>query len=246
MAEVAPGTAYVTNLFKENFAGGIVSVVDLESGTVTGTIDVGDNPEGVAVVGDRAFVANHGFGGGTTVSILDTVTDTVISTVDVDCDGPRFLLADQDDEVFVFCTGQTLFDDNFNVIGETSGAIRILDGTTGAILDRIEIDGRLGASGPGQDAYHSAEAREIYVVQDATTVQRLDTRTNDIATTLELPGDPIGALAYDAVAQQLYVGRVAGFTEQGDVTLHDRTGAQVGQFTAGIAPAFIDFRVEAR
>ncbi|MEM1125830.1 MAG: DUF5074 domain-containing protein [Bacteroidota bacterium] len=247
MAQVDADKAYVTNLFKENFAGGIVDVVNLQTGTVTSTFDVGDNPEGVAVVGDRAYVANHGFGAGSSVSVIDTDTDTVIETVDVDCAGPRFVMAgDIQDDVFVICTGRTLFDADFNPVGEVPGALRILDAQTGAVIDRLDLDTQLGASGPGQDAYWAQAANELYVVQGPTTVLRFDTRTGALVGTLELPGDPIGAVAYDAQAERLYVGRVASFTESGSVTIHDRDGVQVGSFVAGIAPTFIDFRVEDR
>src|SRR5690554_1742235 len=56
--------AYVTNLYTAS-----VSVLDLKNFKETGSIAVGQNPEGIAVVGTKAFVANSGFGSGNTVSI---------------------------------------------------------------------------------------------------------------------------------------------------------------------------------
>lgn len=238
-----PGTrAYVTNLYGApgSFTGGKVSVVDLAGQKKVKDIDVGDNPEGLTYVGDRLYVANHGFGAGRSLTVIDTKTDTVTGSVDVDCDGPRFLAADGDDEVWVFCTGTTLYDDNWQEIGRTNGAVRVLDGATGAIVDRIDLEGPVGTPGPGQDAFHAPEARVIYAVVNGRTLARFDTRTNTRAGTVgPLEGAPIGAVAYDARAERLYVGRVPGFSERGTVTIHDRTGAQVGSFAAGVAPAFI-------
>lgn len=244
MVQGLDGKAYVTNLFGDagSYSGGKVSVLDLPGTRKLKDIPVGDNPEGLARVGHRLYVANHGFGAGRTVTVIDTATETVVQTIDVGCDGPRFLAADAENEVYVLCTGQTLYDGNFNVVGETKGAVRILNGATGAVTHRIDLDGRISTIGPGQDAFFAPEADELYVVQDGHTVLRFDTRTNTRTATIgPLPGAPIGAVAYDVTSERLYVAHVPGFTERGTVTLHDRTGAEVDRFTAGIAPAFFLF-----
>jgi DNA-binding beta-propeller fold protein YncE len=247
LAAAGPDKLYVTSFYEENFTGGKVTVLDLTTGTKGAEIAVGDNPEGIAVAGTRAYVANHGFGAGRTVTVLDTQADAVVETLDVDCDGPRFVAVDAQEEVWVFCTGNTLYDDDFNVIGETPGAVRVLDGATGQIRARFDLDGRIGTEGPGQDAFYAPGAEEAYAVEDGETILRFDTAANRLAATLgPLAGDPIGAVAYDDGSGRLYVGRVAGFTDAGAVTLHDREGALQGSFPAGIAPTFITFLQEVR
>ncbi len=240
---VATGTmAYVTNLWgaSGSFTGGNVTVIDLVRNEAVQEIPVGNNPEGLAVVGRRLHVANHGFGEGSTVNIIDLTTHVVIDTVDVDCDGPRFVIADADDEVFVFCTGRTVFDEDFNVIGETDGAVRVLDGRTGEILKRLAIDGRIGTEGPGQDAFYAAETGRIYAVKDQSTVLVFDTGRNvQVGDIGPFPGDAIGAVAFDEQREHLYLGRSSGFVESGSVTIHTEDGEQVGAATAGIAPAYI-------
>ena len=59
-----------------------------------------------------------------------------------------------------------------------------------------------------------------------------------------LSGDPINAVAYDAVGDALYVGRLdpdAPFTAEGSVTIHERNGAETGRFSAGVVPGHIAF-----
>ncbi len=238
-------TAYVTNLFgaSGSFTGGKVTVIDLDVHEKTNEIEVGDNPEGMALVDDRLYVANFGFGEGSTVSVIDLGSEAVVDTIDVDCDGPRFLVADADDEVFVFCTGRTIFDENFEPIGETDGAVRVLDGATGAVVERLAIDGRIGAEGPGQDAFHAEEDGKIYVVKDRRSVLVYDTNGNRRVGELgPFEGDPIGAVAYDVERERLYLGRVAGFVEAGAVTIHSADGTELDRFTAGVAPTFVTFR----
>lgn len=237
-------TAYVTSLYGApgSFSGGLVTLLDLGAHEKIGEIAVGDNPEGMALVGDRLYVANFGFGEDSTVSVIDVEAEEVVETIDVDCDGPRFLVVDADDEVFVFCTGRTIYDENFEPIGETDGAVRVLDGLTGGILERHEIDGRIGTDGPGQDAFHDEASRLIYVVRDASTVLVFDTDGNQpIREIGPFDGDPIGAVAYDGELERLYLGRVAGFVEAGEVTIHGDDGSELGRFTAGVAPAYIAF-----
>ena len=239
------GKAYVTNQYGApgSFTGGSVSVIDLATNAKLKDVAVGDNPEGLALAGDRLYVTHHAFGAGRTVWVLDTRTDTVVDTVDVGCDGPRAVFADRDGDVVVFCTGQTLYDEQFNEVGETNGAIRVLDGATGAVVRRIDLDGRIGTVGPGQDAYYAPETGEIFAVLDGRTILRFDTGRDELSGEIgPFDGDGVGAVAYDAAAGRLYVGRVPGFTERGAVTIHDRRGVQVGSFTAGIAPTFITFR----
>lgn len=245
MVDGPGGRAYVTNQYGAagSFTGGSVSVLDLASNTKRKDIPVADNPEGLALAGNRLYVTHHVFGNGRTISVIDVETEAVVDTIDVDCDGPRAIFADREGDVFVFCTGKTLYDDAFNVIGETNAAVRVLDGETGAILKRIEIDGRIGTPAPGQDAFYASGSNEIYAVKDEHTVLRFDTARNVLAGQIgPLEGGTIGAVAYDAASEVLYVAHVPSFTERGTVTLHDRGGALVGSFTAGVVPSHIAFR----
>lgn len=245
MARVGPSTAYVTNLFSGGgFSGGSVTVLDLDAQTASRTVEVGSNPEGIAVVGDRAFVANNGFGAGSTVSVLDTETHRVVDSVEVDCDGPRIAHADGDGEVWIFCSGNTTYDQDGNVTGRTDGAVRILDGETGNLLKRIAVDGQIRTAGPGQDAHHSPETRRIYAVRDAESILRFDTSENSGPDTLSVPqGESIGAVAYDPGEDVLYVGRVPSFSERGTVQRIDPASGTVrGTFAAGVAPSHITFR----
>lgn len=245
MAPVDESTAYVTNLYSgSGFGGGSVTVLDLAARETVTTVEVGDNPEGIAVVGNRAFVANHGFGRDSTVSILDVESHRVLDRVDVDCEGPRSLHGDRDGEVWVFCTGRTTYDQDGNVTGRTDGAVRILDGSTGSVQQRISLDGQVRTAGPGQDSYYSEAARAVFAVLDASRIVRFDTDTDSGPTAVAQPeGADVGAVAYDAAEGILYVGRSPGFTQSGSVQRIDPDGGGlVGSFPAGVAPSQIVFR----
>lgn len=235
---VSHDKAYVSNLIFG--APGTVSVIDLTSNTVTSTIGVGNGPEDIVVLGNRAVVANFGFGDDTTITVLDTDGDHVTETKDVGCDGPRFLAADAEDEVWVFCTGKTEYNDDFTeIIDQTNGEVVVYNATIDTEVARFPLDVQLGSSAGtlGQDVYHEPATQEVFAVA-GTTILAFDTATNTTADPIELAGTvPVSGIAYDAETDRFYVGRTPGYTEAGSVTLHDRTGAEVGSFDAGVAPA---------
>ncbi len=248
---------FVTNLYGDaaTFSGGTVSILDLKRNVKLRDVAVGDNPEGIGVATGRVYVANSGFGYGTNVSVLNAATGLLAATIDVDCDGPRSIAVDAEDEVWVFCSGQTMYDAGGNVTGQTNGAVRVLEGATGRIIARIAVDGQIGSASLGQDVFYSAAAQEVYVVLDAERIARFSTRTNlfeALITSATLTGGaagtpaPIGAIAYDAQQQRLYVGRVPDFTTAGRVTLHQRDGTPTTSFSAGVVPTFILFRESVR
>ncbi len=241
LAFSGPTTAYVTNLYGAvgSFAGGVVSVLDLTTGTVVKNIPVGENPEGITVAGDHVFVANHGFGADSTVTVISASSNTVIKTLDV-CQGPRTLLVDRQDDVWVFCTGRTLYDEDYNEIGKTNGAVDVISSTTLERTGQIAIVGQFGAAAFGQDAVYNDDNQEIFVVVNESGIMRIDTQTNlPSALAVSSAAGPISSVAYDKVRGRLYVGRVPAYDAPGTVTIHNRSGAQTGSFTAGIIPTYI-------
>ncbi len=235
--------AFVTTLFDESLDdGGLFALAD---GGTERAVRLGGNPDGIALVGDRLYVANFDFGSGSTVTVLDAATLEETGRIDMGCDGPRFLFVDEQSEVIAVCTGRTTFDDEGNVTEQTNGAFVVLDGATGAVTGRTDLPTPVGTASVGQDAEYAPEAEEVVAVYNgARTLYRFDTASNTLDATLDLGGDPINAVAYDAVGDALYVGRLDPdnpFTAEGTVTVHERDGAQTGSFGAGVVPSHIAF-----
>lgn len=230
---------FVTTLFDEAFDDG--GIVALDGGEVAAETQIGGNPDGVAVVGQRVYVANYDFGAGRTVTVLDTETLAEVERIEVGCDAPRLLFVDAQEEIVVVCTGATDFDTNET----TNGAVVVLDGASGDIVTRVALPTPVGTASVGQDAQYAAGTEEVHIVYDAgRTIYRFDTASNALTATLDVGGAQINAVAYDALGGALYVGRLdpdAPFTARGSVTIHDRDGTETGRFDAGVVPSHIAF-----
>ncbi|MGB2958789.1 MAG: DUF5074 domain-containing protein, partial [Bacteroidota bacterium] len=93
IAFVSDTLALLTNLYDAS-----VSVLGIVSRSVVGRIPVGPNPEGIAVSSGKAFVANSGFGGGNTVSVINLTTLAVSSTITV-ADNPADVVRTSDGHI---------------------------------------------------------------------------------------------------------------------------------------------------
>lgn len=229
---------FVTRLFASD-----VAVVNLDSRTLERTIPVGQNAEGVVVVGNQVVVANSNFGNGTTLTFASVDGSGTPANVNADCEGPRLMAVDRENELWVFCTGATVYNASFTeIIRQSNGAVRVFNAASRQIVARFDLDVQLGTSGPGQDIYYSDDAQEVYAVLRDRRILRFNTRTNQAAGVMgPVQGDAIGAVAYDAGAEELYLGRITGFATAGYVTVHARNGLEIRRFPAGIAPSAIVF-----
>jgi YVTN family beta-propeller protein len=226
----------VSNLFDNT-----VSMLSVTSGTTVASVGVGVNPEGITVHGGLAYAANHGFGEGATVSVIDIATAAVVQTLILACDGPRFVFFDREEEMWTVCTGKTMYDAEYNVVGTTNGAVLVVDPASGQTQTRFDLEDMVSTAGPGQDAFYSEGAEMLFVIANSDRILRFDTAQNrSLATIGPIAGAPLGAVAFDDVDQRLYVGRVPGFTQAGRVTVMQPDGTVAGEFSVGVAPSHIE------
>lgn len=249
--------ALVTNLSPFGEAGpepAVVSTIDLETGSVDAeAVEVGIYPEGIAVLGDRAYVANSGnLGDGRTLSVIDVESKTAIGSIDLGCDGPNEVFADPDDEIIVVCEGKVVYNDDFTeIIEQTPGQIVVVNATTESVATRSVLPTPAGSENGSQTAYFDATAGELYVIDSASgSVYRFGTDSHAVTATLHVPeaDDLVGlsAVAYDRSTQSLYVARLArgaggfpDFSAAGAVVVLDRSGKAIDRFAVGPTPSHI-------
>jgi YVTN family beta-propeller protein len=101
-AASAKGKVYVSS------TDGTVSIIDTTSLTITASINVGSNPEQLAVSGDKLFVTNSGGYNfpnyDSTVSVINLINNTAGTKIKVGLN-PRKIVADNSGNLYVVVTG---------------------------------------------------------------------------------------------------------------------------------------------
>lgn len=131
-----------------------IAKIDYQTGTIAHEVEVGKSPEGILIVGDKAYIACTGFDWDTyqydpgKVSVYDIPGDSVISQINVGLN-PQYLALDAQGRVHVVCTG-----DYWSIFGR----VYIIDTSADTVVDSIFLGGTPGqiTIGPDNIAYMSA------------------------------------------------------------------------------------------
>ena len=184
-------------MYVTNFIDGTVSVIDTNTNTVIAKpIKVEDSPqgmEGIAYdpVNKRMyvnvfdnFVVNNTIFGNSTVSVIDTTTNTVNDTIPAD--SPFGIAYDPvNKRMYVANVGDT---------------VSVIDTTTNTVNDTIPV-----GDFPQHIAYDPVNER-IYVTNlNNHTVSVIDTNTNTVIGKQIQVGDGPSGIAYDPVNERMYV-----------------------------------------
>ncbi len=227
--QVTADKAYITD---GNYAGNVY-VVNLNTLEIDGEIPVGKGPENIVRAADLIYVANSGgWDSDSTVSVIDPQGDVVVKTITVG-DHPTDLAVDADLNVWVLCKGKVLYDNNWNVIGETDSRLVKIN-TIDFSSDKIFIVGvtgdffnpvRLTAGKDGTYLFY-AEAGGIYKMG-----------INDTSTPGQafIPGSFYG-LEVDPDTGNVLALKANGFDAGGRAYIYTFEGRLVDSLDVGIAP----------
>ncbi len=219
------GKLYVTNLF-----GNSVSVINAESYQIETTIPVGANPEEIAVVGTKAFVANSGFGSGNTVSVIDLASNQVTNTLRVG-DNPNAFAEDKDGDLHVLCTGRWPAWGDTTDQG-TNGGIYIIDPTALTVNDSLLVE--------GHPSELTCDQEGTGYFLNGGVLNRYSTSTNQL-----LDNDLVSGWYYsvevDPVSQQIFCLDAKDYVQDGSLRIFSIAGDSLETHTVGIIPGGVTF-----
>ncbi|MGD9900588.1 MAG: YncE family protein [Calditrichaceae bacterium] len=220
------GSALVTNLYANS-----VSIIDLSNLHLTGSIPVGLNPEGIAISGNKAYVANSGFGSDNTVSVIDIDSQSVIKSIKVG-DYPTVIETDIQGNLQVMCSGDN--GDWSDPNDDTNGSIYVIDPVSDIVIDSLIIQGhpsRLSVEG-GETAFYLDGFFGNVMFYPA------ENRISDPQ--IFVPGLYYG-IRYEPRAQQLFVLDALDFVQNGLLKIYDKNGSRLNEFEVGIGPGSLTF-----
>lgn len=131
-----------------------VTVLDLNTNKVTGSIKVGKGPEGLLIYNGKLYVANSGgFETDNTISVIDLKSNTVVKTITVE-NNPKTLVLDKNNNIWAVCAGYTTKGALCKINPSTYDVTKIdIEGFNpdriqiNSTMDRIYYGASMGASG---------------------------------------------------------------------------------------------------
>ena len=221
---VTPSKAYVTNMDST------VSILDLGAGAEVNRLTVGTFPEGIIASGELIYVLNGGFGYGTTISVINMLTDSVVRTI-LTPYGPSYGLVTSAGFIHVVCTGYQNFSDPLD---QSPGALLTLNASTGSVIDTLWFngvagklasagDGTLFILGPG-----SGGTQSVWKVSGGASPATLS------------PALVVGSyygIGVDPERLELYLALPGDFVSNGRVEVRSLSGSFVREYVSGIGVA---------
>lgn len=200
-AVLAQPFAYVTN----SGDGSAVTVLDLATNSIKATIPVGQNPNGIAVsaMSKRAYASLIGT---SSVAVIDTSIDAVITTIPLP--GSGYIAAVSGDAERVY-------------VSVGFAGVAVIDATTNSVATTIPISGayRLALSPDGSRLYVATQSGGVAVV---------DTSTNTVVNTISM------SAAYGVAANPLGT-RLYVVAQTGILVFDAATGAPIASIPMDIS-----------
>lgn len=206
-----------------------VSKVNYRTGQIEKSVQVGTYPEGIIMKSSKIYVANSGLGGGTTVSVIDLMTETVTKTIDVGLNPINLGLADNG-YLYVVCTG------TYDTVGP-KGSVYKIDPASDSVTDSL-----VTGDNPGEFVI---VGNTMYVLNDEG-VAKINLATMTVENPVLISGISVNpiygiiySIGYDALTKNLLLGNPKDFSQNGEVVIMTTAGAEVERFNTGINPGQI-------
>lgn len=220
--------AYVTE-WVEYGEPGQISVIDLNTYTVTKTIAVGPLPEQLTLVNGKLYAA---ISGADEVLVINTTTDAIEKTIAVS-DSPRELAVDMHASVWVLSSGRTVYNADWSIdySRTTAGALGIINTSTNTLTNTYTFGSN--QSSPANLAVNGAKDKLYFTYQGKTYAQ--SSHGGGLSNTV-LINRSFNGLGVDPETGYIYGSDNNGFTGNGTVLVYTPEGNKVSEFTVGIGP----------
>ena len=219
---------YVTNLYD-----GTVSIFNPSTFEKIKDIAVGLNPQGIAVANGKAYVCNSGYGGDSTISVINTFTDVVVKTISVNAQ-PTDIGIDADGDIIVLCYGFSNFADPSK---DTPGSVVEIDAQTDAVKSTTLLP--LGIYG---HPYRLAVSNKGYVFTSTNKgIIKFSTSLHTILNDTIISAYPYG-INVDNTTESIFISDAKDYVNNGEVRMYDKNGVLQLAIAAGKLPNGIVFK----
>jgi YVTN family beta-propeller protein len=223
MVAVNSSKAYVSEYIDYSGANGRLSIIDLTTNTIKGSITVGVSPEHMLLLNDKVYVCNSS---DTSVSVVNTATDMVVSKIKVPV-GSESIVKDANGKLWVLCGGQINYSNSANSI---AGALVRIDPVTNTVEATYTFSDNNGS--PAHLEINGTKNVLYYFYKNAVYSQSIS--ATSLPTAPFINRDFYG-LGVDSISNTVYTGTY-GFTSNQQVIRYSSTAVPLDSFTVGIGP----------
>ncbi len=227
MVAATNNKAYVSEYIDYSGANGRLSIIDLSSNSITGSIAVGIEPENMLLYNGKVYVCNSG---DTLLSIINTTTDAVEAKIKVS-DGPNSIVIDANGKFWVLCSGITKYNPDYSILSQSAGALVRIDPTSKTVeatytfSDATGMPAKLTTNGAKNKLYYSYLG-SVYSQSITATVLP----TTPIITPRKFYG-----MGVDPTTEYVYIGTY-GFTSNQKMIRYHSTGTPIDSVEVGVGP----------
>jgi DNA-binding beta-propeller fold protein YncE len=213
---------------------GKVYIIDLSTLTVSDSVETGLGPEQMILLGDKLFVANSGgWGYDNSVSVISTSGLVRLLNIEVGAN-PKSMVLDNDNNLWVLCSGSALYDANWNITGHNPSKLVQINTEDYSVIKEVPLfsdqhPAKLAINPEGDELYIGAGFgfNGIYThkIADASFTENLLIDKAFYGFDVN-PNDGV-IFAYEAL----------NFTESGKLYRYDnKNGIELNNYLVGIAP----------
>lgn len=208
---------------------GEIAIIDLNTLAKTGSITAGASPDRMLLDGSKAWVINSaGWSSDSTVTIIDTQTDTPLQTIVVG-DNPSGIVKDANGKIWVICSGKFDWSDPAN--NTTGSVVRIHPDTftieARAELDNTYFDARL--------AINAAKTKLYFTFTGG--LYTIDINSKSDLNAAKILNRPYYALGIDPATDEIYTSDPLDYAQPGYIFRFDPASSlMIDSVKAGIIP----------
>ncbi len=223
---IANGKIYLTNGTASN-----VTVLNVSDFSFVKNISVGVFPQEIISFNNKIFVANTSLWGGSsdsTISVIDTQTDSVIAKIIVKKDPASFAIS-ADNFLLVGCPGDA-----------NKGIIYKINPLTYSIVDSFSIP----VYGFDKDIAVDKNSSNIYFIGYTNDIIKYNTitRNSSVVFSSIYPNNYYYGYNYDYTNKKHYILDAKNFTVNGNLVIIDSANTVMNNFQTGIAPRRVVFK----
>ncbi len=227
---VSGNKAYVSEYIDFSGGNGRLSIINLTTNKITGTITVGVQPEKMLVYNGKVYVCNSS---DNKISVVNTSTDLVENTINLTF-GSNSIVKDANDKLWVSCAGKVVYDPNppylIDLANSTAGALVRIDPSTGLVEATMPFSDVSGT--PSKLCINGTSDKLYYSYLNAIYDQDISSGT--LSATPIITRSFYG-LGVDPVTNYIYIGTY-GFTSNQKMIRYHKNGNAIDSTTVGVGP----------